>query len=115
MDSHGSGSHREEDGGMKKRSTTAALQDLHKRVEQLPAARIEALNESLAIEVQANELIEQLRQAVRNCGKTHYALGKQTGIAPAQLDRFMRGERDLRFETVCRLCAVLGLELAEKR
>jgi hypothetical protein len=36
-----------------------------------------------------------LRDAIRGSGLTHYALGKAAGVAPAQLDRFVSGERSL--------------------
>lgn len=63
-----------------------------------------------------NTLSQALRRAVKASGLTHYQLGKQAGVAPSQLDRFMLPEsdprrRDLRLETADRLAAVLRLVL----
>jgi plasmid maintenance system antidote protein VapI len=53
-----------------------------------------------------------LRAAIRKAGVTHYALAKLAEVAPAQIDRFMSGERDLRLGTAAKIAAALGLELA---
>jgi len=53
-----------------------------------------------------------LKAAITKSGLTHYALGQAAGVSPAQLDRFVAGERDLRLGTAARLAAALGLELA---
>jgi hypothetical protein len=57
------------------------------------------------------ELVESLKLAIRDSGKTHYALGKEAKIAPDVLDRFMRGERDVRLATAAKVASVLSLEL----
>ncbi len=54
---------------------------------------------------------ETLREAIRGSGLTHYALAKAAGVAPAQLDRFVAGERDLTLATAAKVAAALGLGL----
>ena len=39
-------------------------------------------------------ITEQMRMAVADSGETHYRIGKETGIAPSVLDRFMSRETD---------------------
>ncbi len=58
---------------------------------------------------------ETLREAIRRSGLTHYALGKAAGVAPAQLDRFVAGERDLKLATAARVAEALGLGLRPVR
>jgi transcriptional regulator with XRE-family HTH domain len=53
---------------------------------------------------------EQLRQAVRGCGTTCYALAKQLGIAESTLSRFLSGERGLTLDLLDKLADVLGLK-----
>jgi transcriptional regulator with XRE-family HTH domain len=60
-------------------------------------------------------LSEQLRQAIRDCGESRYALSKRTGIDQSTLTRFMSGERGLRLDVVEVLAEALGLELRSKR
>lgn len=57
-----------------------------------------------------------LRAAIRSCGLTHYAIGKQAEVAPSILDRFMLPAADprrrgLTLETASRIACALGLEL----
>lgn len=60
-------------------------------------------------------IVETLREAIRRSGRTHYALGKAAGVAPAQLDRFVAGERDLKLATAGKVAGALGLELRPAR
>ena len=60
-------------------------------------------------------LSEQLRQAIRDCGESRYALSKRTGIDQSTLTRFMSGERGLRLDVVDALAEALGMELRPKR
>jgi hypothetical protein len=60
-------------------------------------------------------LSEQLRQAIRDCGESRYALSKRSGIDQSTLTRFMSGERGLRLDAVDVLADVLGLELRPKK
>jgi len=63
----------------------------------------------------AVSVCEQLRRAIRDSGKTHYRVGKDAGVKPDIVARFVRGERDVRAETFARIAAALGLELAPRR
>ncbi len=65
---------------------------------------------------QPANLDEQLRQAIADSGLTHYAIGRDAGISPSVVDRFMLPlrdprRRDLRLVTAGKIAAVLGLEL----
>jgi len=52
-----------------------------------------------------------LLAAIKKSGLTHYSLGQLAGVAPAQIDRFISGERGISLATAAKLCAALGLEL----
>ena len=52
--------------------------------------------------------------AIRQSGLTHYRLGKDAGVAPAQLDRFVAGERDLTLTTAAKVARALGLVLVSR-
>jgi hypothetical protein len=56
-----------------------------------------------------------LRDAIRGSGLTHYALGKAAGVAPAQLDRFVSGERSLTLASAAKVATALGLVLVPRR
>lgn len=56
---------------------------------------------------------DQLRQAMSESGLSAYRLAAESGVNVAAVLRFMSGERSLRLESVDRLAAVLGLELAK--
>jgi len=58
-------------------------------------------------------IIEQLKRAIGNSGKTHYRIGKEANVSPDQLDRFMRG-RDIRLSTAAKIAKALGLEFRSK-
>lgn len=58
---------------------------------------------------------ETLRKAIMESGLTHYRIGKQTGIAPPVLDRFVSGERSLRLDTVDKIAEALRLELTKQK
>jgi hypothetical protein len=38
---------------------------------------------------------DQLRDAIKATGKTHYRIGKDAGIKPDIVTRFVSGERDI--------------------
>jgi transcriptional regulator with XRE-family HTH domain len=57
------------------------------------------------------KLSDQLRDAVRGCRASRYALAKQLGIAESALSRFVSGDRGLTLETVDKLAEALGLRL----
>jgi plasmid maintenance system antidote protein VapI len=54
---------------------------------------------------------DQLREAIRATGKTHYRIGKDAGIKPEIVTRFVREERDITGKTFAKLAAALGLTL----
>lgn len=54
---------------------------------------------------------EELRQAIRESGLTHYRIGKDAGIAPDILDRFVNDNRDLRLSTIEKIVAALKLRM----
>jgi plasmid maintenance system antidote protein VapI len=56
-------------------------------------------------------IAEQLKGAISKSGMTHYALGKAANVSPAMIDRFIDGERDLRFSSADKLAGVLGMRL----
>lgn len=58
---------------------------------------------------------DDLRRAIKASGLTHYRLAQMAGITPEVIDRFMSGERDVRFETACKLATALELEFTPKR
>lgn len=63
---------------------------------------------------------DELRQAIRDSGMTHYRIAANTGfrdrvkgaLSPDQVDRFMSGGRDPRLSTVEKIVGALGLKLA---
>jgi hypothetical protein len=57
-------------------------------------------------------MIEQIRQAVRDSGRSLNQLSKESGVNVSRLSRFMRGERTLTLPAGLDLCAALGLQLA---
>ena len=57
------------------------------------------------------ELVDALKRAIVDSGLTHYRIAKDAGVTPDVIDRFVRGERDLRLETAGKIASVLGLSL----
>lgn len=53
---------------------------------------------------------DQLRRLVREDGTSAYALARAAGIHDSQVSRWLRGDRDLSFESAGRLAAALGVE-----
>ena len=60
-------------------------------------------------------LVEELQQAILNCGETEYRVAKESGVAQPILNRFLRGERGISLETAAKVCQYLGLHLAPIR
>lgn len=61
------------------------------------------------------KLTDQLRQIVKECGQTRYAISKATGIAEPVLCRLVSGERFLSPKALDTLAEYLGLELRQVR
>jgi transcriptional regulator with XRE-family HTH domain len=54
---------------------------------------------------------EVIRRAVRDSGKTPYAVAQESGVPQAVLSRFLRGLRSVNLDTAEKLCRALGLDL----
>jgi transcriptional regulator with XRE-family HTH domain len=63
----------------------------------------------------ASGLVEQLRQAIRDSGKTLLQLSKESGVDTGRLSRFMRGERNINIVAAEKICEALGLALTRPR
>ena len=61
------------------------------------------------------DMSDQVRQAIRNCGMTQYAIAKATGITKGALSRFMAGERDMNLRTLQRIAPAIGVSLTVKK
>ena len=59
----------------------------------------------------AHTFSDQLRQAVRDCGTSRYALARQLSISESTLSRFLSGERGLTLDLLDQLADVLGLKI----
>src|SRR5262249_44516468 len=59
-------------------------------------------------------IADVLRRAIVDQGYTAYALGRQTGVAPHVISKFLAGERGLNLETLERLASHLNLRLVER-
>lgn len=59
-------------------------------------------------------IVETLRQAIEQSGKSRYQISKETGIDQATLCRIMHGE-SCGTKTADMLCEYLGLELRPRR
>ena len=88
------------------------LEDL--LADQLPDRR-QALLEALENQQVAEGLVNVLRDAIDESGKSQYQLAQETGIDKAALSRFVSGERGLTLDTAAKLAAALGLELKPAR
>jgi hypothetical protein len=54
-----------------------------------------------------------IKQALRDTGKGVNAVAKASGVPQGSLQRFLSGHRNLNLANAERLCAYLGLELAQ--
>jgi plasmid maintenance system antidote protein VapI len=57
---------------------------------------------------------EALRRAIVECGLSHNAIAKATGVQRASIDRFVNGERTLRLDKADALAAYFNLETRPK-
>jgi plasmid maintenance system antidote protein VapI len=62
-----------------------------------------------------SSLVDQLREAIANCGETQYRIAKESGVPQPVVNRFMTGGRGISLETAAKLCAYLRLRLARIR
>lgn len=68
----------------------------------------------LLMDLATVDIQDALRRAIIKSGKTHYRLGKDAGVAPEVIDRFVSGERDIRLVTAAKLADALRLQLTPK-
>lgn len=60
-------------------------------------------------------LSDQLRDAIRNSGLSILAVAKISGVPESVLNRFMRGERDLRLQTAEKVAAAFRMRLTKPK
>jgi hypothetical protein len=58
---------------------------------------------------------DQLREAIRTCGKSRYRIAAETGIPQSTLSRFVNGHTDLNLRTVDEICRCIGARLTIDR
>jgi hypothetical protein len=61
----------------------------------------------------AGDVIGAFKRAFRKSGKTPYRVALDAGVKHAVLQRFLKGERDVRARTFAKLCKALGLVLVK--
>jgi len=59
------------------------------------------------------DLLDQIRQAVKDSGKTRYRISKETGINQATLSRFVAGKQGLSTKSLVALARFLNLTIAK--
>ena len=57
---------------------------------------------------------DDLREAIRRCGKTRYRISQDTGVSEAVLCKFMQGQRGMLLPSIDKLYAYLGLRLVSE-
>lgn len=58
-----------------------------------------------------SEILNRLKQAIRDGDKSRYRLSKETGVEESALSRLMSGERGLSIEAAEKVAVALGLEI----
>ena len=58
---------------------------------------------------------DEVRQAIRDCGLTRYAISKASGVTQGALARFMAGERGMALKTLDKIAPVIGVRLVVHR
>jgi DNA transposition AAA+ family ATPase len=61
------------------------------------------------------QLTDQLRQAIEDCGVSRYQIAKETGIDESALAKFFNGHRGLSMEALNALGEFLELEIVMRR
>ncbi len=64
--------------------------------------------------VDPHDLEELVRQFISESGLAMRAIHEQSGVAPAQLSRFMRGERTLTLKTAGQLAKAFGFTITRE-
>jgi transcriptional regulator with XRE-family HTH domain len=60
-------------------------------------------------------LIAQLKSAIQGSGRSLNKIGKEAGVDPGRISRFLRGHRDLTGDAIEKLCKALRLELVDRK
>lgn len=92
-------------------TTGSLLGELGKILDRLPISR----RDQLLSKATGMDLVEALRQAIIDDGRAYNAIAVEAGVAPAQVGRFVRGERDVSLSTAAKLAAALGLSLVKSK
>lgn len=61
------------------------------------------------------KISDQLRAEMKAFKPSLYRLAEETGVSLPVLSRFVKGERDLKLETLDKIATTLGLELIRKK
>ena len=61
------------------------------------------------------DIIDQLRQAVADSGKTQVEIAAATNLDQGNISKFLRGKRSLSLEYAAELCSYLDLKLVRAR
>lgn len=56
-------------------------------------------------------MIEEIREAIRNCGKTPRRLALEAGVASSVVYRFLNGTRDPTLTSIDKIARAAGLRL----
>lgn len=93
--------------------SSLTVEELYERLKDItrdiPNERMEALHER----IQMQDLEAVLRKAIVASGKTHYAIGKASGVAAGVIDRFAAGTRGITLATASKIAGVLGFGLVK--
>lgn len=60
-------------------------------------------------------IIDQLRKAIAESGESQLSIANALDIDQGNLNRFVRGERSISFETAAKLCEYLKLDLVHRQ
>lgn len=88
----------------------AKLDKLAETLKRLPTSRQQKAM-TLLDRDEDTALATALKAAITASDRTHYSIGKEAGVAPDMLDRFMSGERDLRLASAGKIARALNLAL----
>ena len=69
--------------------------------------------ESMKKKRNTDDIEEQLRDAILNCGMSRHKLSQISGVATSQLCFFVNRERSLTMTSAAKVAKTLGLELTE--
>jgi hypothetical protein len=61
------------------------------------------------------DIIDQLRRAIRNSGESQRSIALATGIDQANFNHFVAGKRSISLESAAAICEYLKLDLAPRK